>query len=220
MVSVAPLTPALETKVSVRILAGKMSCSMALVTALGPVFTNVKVKVVVWPSANDGVLATLVADKSALGPMTTVAVDTLFVKVASLALLGANTVVWFTGAPLAAAVALNNIVRVWLTGIVNVPVNVLLVMLLAVNVVAAFEPLALTNVKTPSPVGSPSMTVAAVACAGPLLLMVKVKVVVCPVDKLVGLALLMMARSVCDSVVAWIVIGDAATHICRATAAQ
>ena len=73
----------------------------------------------------------------------------------------------------------------------------MLVMLLAVNVVAAFEPLAPTNVKILSPVGSPSMTVAAVACAGPLLLMVKVKVVVCPIDKLEGLALLMMARSVC-----------------------
>lgn len=90
--SVAPLSPALDTKVSVRMLVGKISCSVAPVTALGPVFTNVSVKVVVCPSAKDGVLATLVADKSALGPITTVAVDTLLVRVASLALLGAKTV--------------------------------------------------------------------------------------------------------------------------------
>lgn len=187
LVSVAPLSPALDTKVSVRILAGKMSWSVALVTALGPVFTNVSVKVVVCPSAKDGVLATLVADKSALGPMTTVAVDTLLVNVPSLALLGATTVARFTGAPLAAAVALINTVNVWLTGIVTVPVKVDPVMLLAVNVVAPLEPLALTNVNVPKPVGKPSITVAAVACAGPLLLMVRVKVVVWPIDRLAGL---------------------------------
>lgn len=197
LVSVAPLRPALDTKVSVRMLAGKMSCSVALVTALGPVFTNVRVKVVVWPSASDGVLATLLADRSALGPITTVAVEILLVRVESLALLGANTVARLVGAPLAAAVALTKTVSVWLTGMVTVPVKVDPVMLLAVRVVAAFEPLALTKVSVPSPAGKPSTTVAAVACAGPLLLMVRVNVVVWPIDKLVGLAILLMAKSVC-----------------------
>ena len=159
----APLSPALDTKVRVRILAGKMSCSVALVTALGPVFTNVSVKVVVCPTAKDGVLAILVADRSALGPITTVAVEILLVNVASLALVGAKTVAWLTGAPLAAAVALIKIVRIWLTGRVMVPVKVFPVMLLAVKVVAAFDPLALTNVKAPNPAGKPSITVAAVA---------------------------------------------------------
>lgn len=69
---------------------------------------------------------------------------------------------------------------------VTVPVKVLAVMLLAVKVVAAFEPLALKNVNVPKPVGKPSITVAAVACAGPLLLMVRVKVVNWPTGKLVG----------------------------------
>ena len=53
--------------------------------------TNVSVKVVVCPNAKDGVLATLVADRSALGPITTVAVDILLLSVVSLALLGAAT---------------------------------------------------------------------------------------------------------------------------------
>lgn len=98
---------------------------------------------------------------------------------------------------MAAAVARINTVNVWLTGMVTVPAKVVPVMLLAVKVVAAFEPLALTNVSVPSPVGKASITVAAVACAGPLLLMVRVKVVVWPIDKLVRLALLTMAKSVC-----------------------
>ena len=70
-------------------------------------------------------------------------------------------------------------------------------MLLAVKVVAALVPLALKNVNVPKPVGKPSITVAAVACAGPLLLMVSVKVVTWPTDKLVGLAVLTIAKSVC-----------------------
>ena len=89
-----------------------MSCRVASVTALGPGLTNVRVKVVVCPRVKDGVLATLVADKSALRPITTVAVETLLVNVASLALLGAKTVAWLTGAPLAAAVALIKMVSV------------------------------------------------------------------------------------------------------------
>ena len=73
----------------------------------------------------------------------------------------------------------------------------LLAILLAVKVVAALEPVALKNDSVPKPVGKPSITVAAVACAGPLLLMVKVKVVVWPTDRLAGLAILTIARSVC-----------------------
>ena len=87
----APLAPAEETKVSVRMLVGKISCSVAFVTGLGPALTNVSVKVVVCPNAKDGVLATLVAERSALGPITTVAVETLLLTVLSLALLGAAT---------------------------------------------------------------------------------------------------------------------------------
>ena len=178
MVSVAPVTPEALTKVSVPILAGNRSFSVALVTALGPELTKLKVNVVVCPSASDGVLATLVADKSALGPTTTVAVPVLLARLSSLAAGGGVTVAALTGAPLAVATALIKIVNVWLAGIVTVPVKVLPVMLLAVSVVAAFEPLALRKLKVPRPVGKPSITVAAVACAGPLLLMVRVNVVV------------------------------------------
>ena len=82
------------------------------------------------------------------------------------------------GEPLAVATALIKIVKVWLAGSVTVPVNVLPVMLLAVSVVAAFDPLADTKDSEPSPAGKPSMTVATVAWAGPVLLIVKVNVVV------------------------------------------
>lgn len=148
---------------SVPILTGNRSLSVALVTALGPEFANVNVKVVVCPIASDGVLATLVADKSALGPTITVAVPVLLARFTSLAAAGGLTVAVFTGAPLAVATALIKMVKVWLTGIVTVPVKVLPVMLLAVNVVAALEPAALTNPKLPSPAGKPSITLAAVA---------------------------------------------------------
>ena len=47
LVSVAPLTPDAVTNVSVRMLVGKMSLSVALVAALGPKLTKVSVKVVV-----------------------------------------------------------------------------------------------------------------------------------------------------------------------------
>ena len=73
---------------------------------------NVRVKVVICPSSRESVLATFVAERSAPEPITTVAVDTLFVNASSLALLGANTVAWLTGAPLAAAVALIETVSV------------------------------------------------------------------------------------------------------------
>lgn len=163
MVNVAAPRPEALTNVSVPILAGNRSLSVALVTALGPEFAKVNVKVVVCPIANDGVLATLVADKSALGPTTTVAVPVLLVRFSSLAEAGGKTVAAFTGAPLAIATALIKIVKVWLAGIVTVPVKVLPVMLLAVNVVAALEPVALTKAKLPSPAGKPSITLAAVA---------------------------------------------------------
>ena len=174
----APFTPDAVTKVRVPMLAGSRSFNVALVTALGPVLTKVSVKVVVCPNASDGVLATLVADKSTLGPITTVAVALLLTKLSSLAASGGVTVATLTGAPLAVATALIKIVSVWLTGIVTVPVNVLPVMLLAVNVVAPFDPVADTNDSEPSPAGKPSITVAAVACAGPVLLIVNVNVVV------------------------------------------
>ena len=76
---------------------------------------------------------------------------------------GGETVAPFTGAPLAVATALIRMLNVWLAGIVTVPVKVLPVMLLAVSVVAAFDPLALRKLKVPRPAGKPSITVAAVA---------------------------------------------------------
>ena len=112
LVSVAPLTPDAVTKVKVPMLAGNRSLSVALVTGLGPVLTKVRVKVVVWPNASDGVLATFVADKSALGPTTTVAVALLFTKLSSLAAPGGVTVATLIGAPLAVATALIKSVNV------------------------------------------------------------------------------------------------------------
>ena len=108
-------------------------------------------------------LATLVADKSALGPTTTEAVPVLLVRFSSLADAGALTVAAFTGAPFAVATALIRMLKVWLAGTVTVPVKVLPVMLLAVRLVAAFEPVALTKLKLPSPAGKASTTLADVA---------------------------------------------------------
>ena len=68
---------------------------------------------------------------------------------------------------MAVAVALIKTVSVWPAGMLTVPVKADPVMLLAVKVVAAFEPVAPTNVKLSNPAGKQSTTEAAVAGAGP-----------------------------------------------------
>ena len=107
--------------------------------------------------------------------MTTVAVDTFLAGTPSFALLAADTDAWLTGAPLAVAVALIKTVSVWSAGMLTVQVKADPVMLLAVKVVAAFEPVAPKKARLPGPAGKPSTTVAAVAGASPLLLVISVK---------------------------------------------
>ena len=78
VVKVPPLAPVAVTKVSVPMLLGSVSVNLAAVTALGPGLTKVSVKLVAPPTTSDGVLAALVADRSTLGPTTTVALPLLF----------------------------------------------------------------------------------------------------------------------------------------------
>lgn len=107
LVKVVPAASLLDTKVRTDLLRGSVSIRVAPATALGPASTKVTVKVVVCQSANEGVLATLVADKSVRSPTPKVAVEILLAKIGSLALLGAATLAWLIGAPLASAEALR-----------------------------------------------------------------------------------------------------------------
>ena len=59
------ISPELDSKACVCILAGNMSLGVASRTESGPALKNVRVKVVVCPSVKDDVLATLPADRSA-----------------------------------------------------------------------------------------------------------------------------------------------------------
>ena len=196
-VNVAPDTPDALTKLTVPKLAGTTSKMLAPVTAAGPRFLTVRVKLVVCPSCRVGVLAALVMAKSVVGPMMTLAVAMLLLRLASVMVLAALILALLMAVVADAPTACNTMVIVLPTGNVTVPVSVVTEAMLVAPILAPPATLALTQVSVPKPGGNPSTTVELVPVCGPELVSVRVNWVVWPTLMDEGLALLVMPKFAC-----------------------
>ena len=106
---------------------GKMSCTVALVTALGPKLRITNVKEVVCASTITVGVADLVMLKSAWGPMLITTVPELLLGFVSVVPVGGAMVAMLTTAPTVPATACKTTVNVLATGSVAVPLNAELV---------------------------------------------------------------------------------------------
>jgi hypothetical protein len=196
LVSVLPLAAVADTKVSVPRPVGSVSVMRAPVTALGPAIAKVSVNVVVWPTTSDGVLATLVEPGRRWGRSRPSAAHVVGqVGVAGIGCCVDRRVV--DRRAVGAATARNTIVRVWLTGMVTVPVKVVpLLMLADVSVVAPLDPAALTKAERAQPGGQRIDHRGGSGLLRPGIAHGQVNRVVCPMDKVLVLAALVMDRSV------------------------
>lgn len=158
-VSVALAKPLALTKLTVPKLAGITSTMRAPVAAVGPRLATVSVNSVVAPSASVGVLANLVIDKSVVGPIITLAVAMLLLRLASVMVLAAAMLALLTALVAEAPTASSTMVMVLPTGSVTVPVKVVTDAMLVAPMLAPPATLELTHVSVPRPAGSPSITV-------------------------------------------------------------
>ena len=146
-----------------------------------------------------GVLAALVALRSAVGPTTTVAELALLAKLLSCASCDTVAVAILGRLPALAPTAWKIIVTVELIGRVSVAATLLSDTKLVPKMLEPPAAMALTHVMVFRLAGNTSSTVVLVAVCGPGLLITNVNVVVPPTDIAAGLADLAMTTSTCGA---------------------